>query len=266
MDKFALLVDLHRGGARQGPGSPETTRRAIALAGLAGRGGLRIADVGCGTGASALVLARDLDAHITAVDLSAEFLADLDAAALREGLGARIATLRAPMEKLPFAPGSLDAIWSEGAIYSMGFAAGIAAWRPFLRPGGILAVSDLTWLGARRPAALTRYWEAEYPEVATAPAKTAALKAAGYRMLGWFALPPACWLEHFYTPLRARFAGFLARHEGSAAAAALVAAEEAEIALYERHGAHVGYGFYIAARTDDMPPAPPRAPRAGRRP
>lgn len=251
MDDLALLIDLHRGGARQGPGSPEATRLALTLSGLAGRSGLRIADIGCGTGASTRVLARDLDAHVTAVDFCAEFLADLDAAAAREGLGGRITTLCAPMEALPFAPGSLDAIWSEGAIYNMGFAAGVAAWRPLLRPGGILAVSDLSWLGAQRPDALTRHWEGQYPEVATPSAKTAVLEAAGYRILGWFALPPDCWLGHFYDPLRARFADFLARHAGSAEAAALVAAEEAEIALYERHSAHLSYGFHIAARTED---------------
>jgi hypothetical protein len=33
----------------------------------------------------------------------------------------------------------LDAIWSEGAIYNMGFEAAIAAWKAFLKPGGILS-------------------------------------------------------------------------------------------------------------------------------
>ena len=36
------------------------------------------------------------------------------------------------MDTLPFAAGSLDAIWSGGAIYNMGFESGVRQWRRFL--------------------------------------------------------------------------------------------------------------------------------------
>jgi hypothetical protein len=48
-----------------------------------------------------------------------------------------------------------------------------------------------------------------------------------------------------------RFAAFLERNDNSEAAAAIVAAEEHEIALYERHSAFVRYGYYVARRTVD---------------
>lgn len=92
---------------------------------------LKIADIGCGTGAATRVLARELDAHVTAVDFLPELLAQLEDAAGRAGLADRITTLCASMESLPFAESELDAIWSEGAIYNMGFAAGITAWRRY---------------------------------------------------------------------------------------------------------------------------------------
>ena len=57
MSDLALLIDLHSEAARQGPGGAEQTRRAIELAGLAGRRALNMAAIGCGTGASTLVLA-----------------------------------------------------------------------------------------------------------------------------------------------------------------------------------------------------------------
>ena len=250
MDDLRLLVALHRDGPRQGPGSAAATRRALDLAGLRGRSGLRIADVGCGTGATTLLLARDLDAHVTAVDRLPPFLAVLDAAAAAVGLSARITTLAADMSALPFADGSLDAIWSEGAVYNIGFARGVRAWRRFLRPGGVLAVSDLTWLTTERPAALTDHWMAEYPEVDTAGAKMGVLEQAGYTPTGYFPLVPSDWLEGYYRPLQARFPAFLDRHGASDAARAIVAAEDAERRLYEDHIAHVSYGFYIARRTD----------------
>jgi len=248
VDDLRLLIDLHRDGLRQGPGGDDETRLAVTLSGLRGRQDLKIADIGCGTGASTLVLARELDAHVTAVDFLPEFLTRLDAAAAQAGISDRITTLHASMEALPFEDASLDAIWSEGAIYNMGFAAGVEAWRRFLKPGGVLAVSELTWLTDRRPAELQAHWDREYPEVDTASAKMAVLECLGFSPVGYFALPGHCWLDNYYGPLRQRFAAFLRRNANSGAARAIVAAEEAEISLYERYREFVSYGYYIARK------------------
>ncbi len=251
MDDFSLLIDLHREGPRQGPGGDDETRLAITLSGLSGRTGLKIADIGCGTGASTLVLAQALDASVTAVDFLPDFLLDLEIAAERQNLMKRIETLAASMEALPFKEQSFDAIWSEGAIYNIGFTNGIKAWRRFLKPDGILAVSELTWLTAERPTELEQHWNREYPEVDTASMKMAALEANGFSPIGFFALSEPCWLDNYYRPMQTRFTPFLERHQHSDAATAIVAAEQREIALYERYSAFVSYGYYLARRTAD---------------
>ena len=248
MDDFSLLIDLHHRQPRQGPGGDRETALALALSGLKGRTGLKIADIGCGTGASTLVLATALDATITAVDLFPAFLGTLDARAGEVGLSDKILTLSASMEALPFEEGSLDASWSEGAIYNLGFAKGAALWRPLLKSGGVLAVSELTWLTKDRPDELTEHWHKVYPEVDTASAKLHVLEAAGYEPLGYFPLPERCWLENYYDPIEAGFEAFLARHHHSDAARALVDAEQREISLYRRYSDYVSYGFYIARR------------------
>ena len=248
MDELSLLIDLHLDAERQGPGGAAQTRLAIDLAGLAGRRALKIADIGCGTGASTLVLATELDAQVTAVDLAAEFLAVLKARATQAGLDGRIKTVQAPMHSLPLEPGSLDAIWSEGAIYNMGFENGIRQWRGLLKDGGMLAVSELTWLTERRPAELQDHWVGQYAEVGTASSKLSVLERCGYAPVGYFVLPEQCWLDAYYRPLQQRFGAFLARHGHSDAARAVVAAEQREIDLYERHRDFVSYGFYIARK------------------
>lgn len=248
MDDVQILIDLHKPNPRQGPGSDEHTRQALELSGLIGRKGLKVADLGCGTGASALVLAEHLDAHITAVDLFPEFLSELTRRAKGRGVAERLSTLSASIDDLPFEPESLDAIWSEGAIYNMGFEAGVEAWRTFLKPGGVLAVSEITWLTFERPAELQAHWEQEYPEVDLASGKHAVLEKQGFTPIGYFPLSESCWLEHYYRPLQARFPALLEQHGHSEAVRACVEAEEHEIALYERHKAHVGYGFYIARK------------------
>jgi len=251
MDDLELLLDLHAGSARQGPGSEEATRNAIALAGLEGHTNLKIADIGCGSGASTRVLAKALNARITAVDLFPEFLAQLETDARNAGVADCITPLVASMDALSFADATFDAIWSEGAIYNIGFETGIKAWRRFLKPGGILAVSELTWLTHRRPADLQAHWDREYDQVDTASAKIALLEKHGYTPVGYFPLPEESWLATYYRPLEQRFARFLERHDHSEAACAVVAAEQAEIALYERYKAYFSYGFYIARKEEE---------------
>lgn len=48
-DELALLIDLHKRQARQGPGGDAQTRLAITLSGLTPSADLRVADaLGCG--------------------------------------------------------------------------------------------------------------------------------------------------------------------------------------------------------------------------
>jgi len=246
---FALLVDLHRDGARQGPGSDAETLRALELSRLDPASAIDVADIGCGTGASTLALAGKLqNARITAVDLFPEFLGILATRADESGLSHRITTKEGSMESLPFADDSLDLIWSEGAIYNMGFAKGVEAWRQFLRPGGVLAVSEITWLRPDPPEAIRQHWESEYPEIATAPEKISVLERVGYDLLGYFVLPSSSWIDNYYEPTEARISAFLARHAGESEAVELVEMERQEVALYKRYQGFFSYGFYVARK------------------
>ncbi|WP_116365220.1 class I SAM-dependent methyltransferase [Parahaliea mediterranea] len=248
MDELALLIDLHKEAERQGPGGRAQTEQALALAGLERCAPLRIADIGCGTGAASLVLARMPNVHITAVDFLQDFLDVLTRRAREQGVAQRISPLCRSMEDLPFAEGELDVIWSEGAIYNIGFERGLREWAPCLKAGGLLVVSELTWLTSAPPQALREHWESVYPGIDTASAKLKMLERQGFSPLAYFVLPPACWLDNYYQPLEARFPGFLAQHGNSPAATALVAAERRDIALYHQHQRHYGYGMYIARK------------------
>jgi hypothetical protein len=54
--------------------------------------------------------------------------------------------------------GVFDLIWSEGAIFIMGFGAGLAAWRSMLAAGGLLAVSEMAWFRSDAPAECRRFF------------------------------------------------------------------------------------------------------------
>ena len=246
--QMQLLIDLHRSNFRQGPGGEAETKKALMLAGLDRSRPLKIADIGCGTGASTIQLAKELDAEITAVDFLPEFLEELQARATDHGVADKITTLSCSMDALPFADEEFDVIWSEGAIYNMGFEAGVSAWRRFLKPGGKLIVSEITWLTAERPSELQSHWDAEYPEIDVASAKIGILERHGYIPEGYFYLPTSCWIDNYYRPMQDGFDAFLERDGGSDQAREIIECEKAEIALHEKYRGHYSYGVYIAKK------------------
>jgi SAM-dependent methyltransferase len=250
MDDYKLLVDLHRNGCRQGPGGDAETERALDLARVNRTAPLKIADIGCGTGASAILLTRLLEnAQITAVDFLQDFIDELKQRAEKERVADRISTLVRSMDDLPFSDGEFDMIWSEGAIYNIGFERGLTQWRRFLKPEGLLVVSEITWLTDSRPNELQKHWDLEYPEVDLASANIRVLEKCGFSPVGYFVLPERCWLDEYYRPLQAEFDAFLKRNDNCEDARVIVRAEQAEIDLYKKYKSCVSYGVYIARKT-----------------
>jgi SAM-dependent methyltransferase len=249
MDYYQLLIDLHKRAKRQGPGGDTETEKAVGLAMIDPSAPLKIADIGCGTGSSAMLLARLLNAKITAVDFLPEFLEMLEANAKNLSLTEKISTLACSMDKLPFGDEEYDVIWSEGAIYNIGFERGVKAWKRFLKTEGLLVVSEITWLTAERPWELQEYWKNEYPEIDTASSKIGILEKNGYFPVAYFVLPEHCWLDNYYRPMQVSFEGFLKRNGNSVRAQAIVDVEKKEIALYEKYKAYYSYGVYIAKKS-----------------
>lgn len=248
MNDIQLLIDLHKRAKRQGPGGDSETRMAIELAMLDSSIPLKVADIGCGTGASTIQLARSLNADITAIDFLPEFLEILKSNAETKGLSNKINTIACSMDNLQFDNNEYDVIWSEGAIYNIGFEKGINYWRHFLKPDGVLVVSEITWITNERPSEIEDYWQEEYPEIDTASSKLKKLEENGYSPISYFVLPEKCWLENYYRPMQDSFTEFLARHSHSKESEAIVEAERKEISLYEKYKAYISYGVYIARK------------------
>ena len=241
-----LLVELHHGLARLGPGDDEETLRALALCAPRSERPA-ILDIGAGTGAQSLCLARASGGRVVAVDRYAAFVAELADRARDAGLAQCIAPCVADMACLPFAAGSFDIVWSEGAAYQLGFDVALEQWRSLLRPGGWLVVTELAWFGAARPPEAVAFWAEQYPALRDDAANLAAARRFGWHVAGQFHLPATAWAA-YHAPLRARLPAFRARHPGEAEADAVADATEIEIALAARHAAAVGYSCYVLQR------------------
>ena len=244
---FNLIGEYFSSIERQGPGSPQATLQALSfIDNLAADS--RIADLGCGTGGQTMVLAQHTPGSITGLDLFPVFIDRFNARARELLLHERVTGVVGLMDNLPFHDEELDLIWSEGAIYNIGFVRGVTEWRRYLKPGGWLAVSEASWFTSERPAEIDRFWKDEYPEIDTIPVKVAQMQQAGYIPVATFILPETCWTEHYYQPQAAMQAAFLQQHAGERAAEELVANIRHEAEMYARYKAFYGYVFYIGRK------------------
>ncbi|MEU7070483.1 bifunctional class I SAM-dependent methyltransferase/N-acetyltransferase [Streptomyces narbonensis] len=237
---------LHHGLPRQGPGSDSTTRRLLALAGrLPERP--RVLDLGCGPGRSALLLAAEANAEVTAVDTHEPFLAELRETAAARGLDGSIRTLSADMGALPFPDGSFDLVWAESSVFVLGFDRALAEWRRLLAPGGTLVLTECVWTTEEPGPAARAFWEEHYT-LRTVTGNAAAAVGAGYHVLGTVPQPESDW-DEYYVPLAAHADAADTTVPGMAEA---VGGARAEIALRREHGSDYGYAGFV------LKPADPR--------
>ena len=145
---------------RLGAGDDASTKKALAMMLETGSSAwddfrlrkLRVLDVGCGNGAPTIQLAKNITGTILAVDNHQPFLDELRRRAEAAGVSDKIQTLQKDMRDLGRDEGVFDLIWSEGALFVMGFSAGLAACRSMLSAGGLLAVSEMAWFRPDAPA------------------------------------------------------------------------------------------------------------------
>ena len=147
------------------------------------------------------------------------------------------------MAALPFAPGSFDLLWCEGAAYIIGVPQALAAWRRLLAPGGRLAFSEAVWLtGDAAPRARALF--AGYPAM-TDVAGVRALDRRG-RLAARSAT--SCSRRRPGRATTSRSRRGLARARGAHGADPVLAEAREEIAVWRAHGGDYGYGFFVAGR------------------
>jgi len=244
---FNLICEYYSSLERQGPGSPEITLKALSFIDNL-KEGSRIADLGCGTGGQTLVLAENAPGHFTGLDLFPVFIDILNQNAKKMNLHDRVKGVVGSMDKLPFKKEEFDLIWSEGAIYNIGFERGLKEWREFLKPGGYIVVSEASWFTNERPAEINEFWQDAYPGIDTITAKVRQMQDSGYIPVAAFILPENCWTEHFYEPQVSAEQVFLKKYKGNKTAEEFIANQRHETQLYYKYKEFYGYVFYIGKK------------------
>lgn len=244
---FSLIYEYFGSMERQGPGSPGVTIKALGfIDNLTEQS--HIADLGCGTGGQTMILGQHAPGRITGLEVSSDFIQIFNRNAAQLGLQDKVTGIVGSMDNLPFEKESLDLIWSEGAIYNIGFERGLNEWRKYLKQDGYVAVTEASWFTGERPAEIHDFWMLHYPGIDTIPVKVAQMQKAGYVPVATFILPENCWTEHYFRPGIIAQEEFLAKYTGNKDAEEFVASQRHEAALYHKYKAFYGYVFYIGKK------------------
>lgn len=239
-----VFFEVHSGLPREGPGDNESTKKAyLMLDGLPEKP--RILDIGCGPGMQTITLAKLSKGRIDAVDNHQPFLDYLKKRAVEEGVSEKIKAVNGNMFALNYEDGSFDLIWSEGAIYIIGFEKGLREWRKLLTDKGYLVVSELSWLKSNPPEDVKKFFAEGYPGIKTISENLETIRKADYRIINHFVLPKESWWTNYYTLIEAKIPSIKLKYKNGKEALDILAVEELEINMFRKYSDYYGYVFYV---------------------
>ncbi len=189
-------------------------------------------------------LLRISNGSVVALDLLPQMIARVQTEAEAAGVSDRLITLEQDMNEMDFPPSSFDVVWCEGSIYLIGFEAGLKKFKPFLKPGGYVAVSEVVWLKPNPPSEAIEFWK-EYPEIDTIAAKLGVIERVGYELVDHFLFPPSAWTEHYYDPMEQRITEKAQEWKGIPEAEAVLEEARNEISVFRRCSEFYGYAFFV---------------------
>jgi len=248
MEGIEYIYELCELLPRSGPGDNECTRRAfnsIPQHSMQHSSHPFILDIGCGQGMQTVELARISDGKIIALDNHQGFLDLLMACARKEGLEKNIIPQNMSMLDMDFEEESFDIIWSEGALYCMGFQNGLKRCHQLLKDKGCLAVTELVYTAPDPPAEVLEYFEGEYPDIKTIEENIEIIKKEGFDLISNFRLPESAWLNNYYLPMERELPRLNKKYQGNGVALAVFEGFRNEVNFYRKYSKFYGYEFFV---------------------
>ncbi len=244
MEDMQYFYELFRGLPRGGPGDNKSTSKAFGyLKNLPDE--LIILDIGCGHGMQTLELARISKAKIIAIDIHQPFLDILRKKAIEEGFDKRIITNNQSMLDMNFKNNMFDIIWSEGALYFMGFQNGLKRCYKILKNKGYLVVTEAVLLLPNLPKELKQFWDEGYPDIKNIKSNITLIRNEGFKIISHFTLPKSSWIDSFYSPMEKRIKELEKKYYNNKIALQTFEECKKEINMYTKYSDYYGYEFFI---------------------
>ena len=164
---------------------PAAVRATMHLAELANiQRGCHILETACGVGGTARLLARNFDCHVTATNISKGQLKTAAEWTDGEPGASQIIYEFANFEELAYEDDSFDVYWCQDALlFSTQRATATAEAGRVVKPGGTIAITDLTIVGEPDGETAALLAEISKPGFWSLEGYVAALDAAGFDLI-----------------------------------------------------------------------------------
>jgi SAM-dependent methyltransferase len=247
MEGMEYFYELFEALPRCGPGDNKSTRRAFNIIPKLPEQPL-ILDIGCGPGVQTIEIAKLSNGKIISLDNHQEFLDKLMKKAKDEELLDHIAPKNESMLDMDFEENTFDIIWSEGALYFMGFQNGLRRCHQLLKSDGFLAVTEIVYLVNNPPAPVIQYFEKEYPDIKAVKDKMEFIQNERFHLISSFTLPESSWLDGFYLPMEEELIRLNMKYHGNEIALGIFEEMKTEINFYKKFSDFYGYEFFVMQR------------------
>ena len=244
MEGIEYLYELCEALPRSGPGDNECTRRAFNSIPQHSKRPF-ILDIGCGQGMQTIELAKISNGKIMALDNHQGFLDTLMDRTKNEEFEENIIPQNMSMLDMNFEEKTFDIIWSEGALYFMGFQNGLKRCHQLLKDKGYLAVTELVYTVSNPPDTVVEYFGSEYPDIKNIEEKIETIKKEEFNLISNFTLPESAWLNNYYLPMEKVLPRLNKKYQGNEVALAIFEAFKNEADFYRKFSNFYGYEFFI---------------------
>jgi len=243
MEGMEYFYELFRSLPRGGPGNNKSTRKAFSYLKKLPSEPL-ILDIGCGHGMQTIELARISKGKIIALDNYQPFLDILMQNVTKEGFDGRIIPKNQSMLEMDFKNDKFDVIWSEGAIFVMGFQNGLKKCYQLLKNNGYFVVSEAVLLLPDLPQPLKEFWDEVYPAIKDIKSNISLIKNEGFDVLSHFTLPKSCWVD-FYSQMSKKIKELKKKYRDNNTALEVFERCDKETKIYDKYSDYFGYEFFI---------------------
>ena len=187
----------------------------------------RILDIGCGSGAPTMELARLGQGEVIGIDIDQPALDKLNRKISEAGFSDRIQAVNCSILDMVFPDESFDIIWSEGSIFVIGFERGIREWQRFLKPNGFMVIHD---------------------EKGNIGEKLEQISECGYKLLFYFILSEDTWRAEYFAPLEKLIAESRTRYTDDPKVLEELHQVQRELDMFKKHPERNSSGCFVMKR------------------